>query len=75
MVNNIPPTLRLGSTGADVERLQRDLIQLGYNIGAVDGTFDAQTEDAVKAFQQKNNLNVDGVVGPQTGRTLGAAIA
>ncbi len=73
MTNQIPPLSR-GATGADVERLQGDLSQLGYQI-AVNGEFDELTENAVKKFQQDNNLTVDGIVGPQTGRQLGAALA
>lgn len=69
-----PSILQPGTTGTDVERLQRDLSQLGYEI-AVDGVFGEATETAVKKFQQDNNLTVDGIVGPQTGRQLGAALA
>ncbi len=69
-----PSIVQRGSTGADVERLQRDLSQLGYQVG-VDGIFGEATENAVKKFQQDNNLTVDGIVGPQTGRQLGAALA
>jgi peptidoglycan hydrolase-like protein with peptidoglycan-binding domain len=67
------PTLQRGVSGQDVERLQGDLTRLGYQV-AVNGNFDDSTENAVKQFQQKHNLTVDGVVGPQTGRQLGAAL-
>lgn len=69
-----PPILQHGVTGKDVERLQGDLSRLGYQIGA-NGVFDESTEAAVKKFQQDHNLTVDGIVGPQTGRQLGAALA
>lgn len=69
-----PPILQQGVTGKDVERLQGDLSRLGYQIGA-NGVFDESTEAAVKKFQQDHNLTVDGIVGPQTGRQLGAALA
>jgi peptidoglycan hydrolase-like protein with peptidoglycan-binding domain len=69
-----PSIVQSGSTGADVERLQRDLSRLGYQVG-VNGEFDQATENAVKKFQQDHNLTVDGIVGPQTGRQLGAALA
>ncbi|MBD2775818.1 peptidoglycan-binding domain-containing protein [Iningainema tapete] len=69
---NMPPTLKLGSTGPMVEGLQRDLSAKGYlDAGAVNGSFDATTENAVKKFQQDNGLTADGVVGPQTGQKLG----
>ncbi|BAY49027.1 peptidoglycan-binding domain 1 protein [Scytonema sp. HK-05] len=69
-----PSLLQRGSTGADVERLQGELSQLGYQV-AVDGIFGEATDKAVKKFQQDHNLTVDGIVGPQTGRQLGAALA
>lgn len=69
-----PPILQPGTTGTHVERLQRDLSQLGYRV-EVNGVFDEFTENAVKKFQQDNNLTVDGIVGPQTGRQLGATLA
>lgn len=69
-----PSILQQGVTGKDVERLQGDLSRLGYQIGEA-GVFDESTEAAVKKFQQDHNLTVDGIVGPQTGRQLGAALA
>ncbi|MBD2336068.1 peptidoglycan-binding protein [Calothrix sp. FACHB-156] len=68
------PILQRGLSGQNVERLQGDLSRLGYQI-PVNGIFDETTENAVKKFQQDHNLTVDGVVGPQTGRQLGAALA
>ncbi|GAB1542889.1 hypothetical protein NUACC21_55630 [Scytonema sp. NUACC21] len=68
------PTLQRGITGLDVERLQNDLSTLGYQVTA-NGIFDELTENAVKQFQQDNNLTVDGVVAAQTGRALGMALA
>lgn len=70
----MPPILQPGTTGTDVESLQGELSQLGYQV-EVNGVFDESTENAVKKFQQDNNLTVDGIVGPQTGRQLGAALA
>lgn len=74
-MSNVPATLHNGSQGADVQRLQGDLTRLGYNPGAIDGNFAEKTEKAVMQFQQDHNLKVDGVVGPQTGRQLGATLA
>ena len=68
------PILQRGISGQNVERLQGDLSRLGYQI-SVNGVFDEVTENAVKKFQQDHNLTIDGVVGPQTGRQLGAALA
>lgn len=69
--------LRSGMNGSDVERLQRDLSERGYKLGpsGVNGVFDEHTENAVKAFQKDNNITVDGVVGPETGKKLGGAPA
>jgi peptidoglycan hydrolase-like protein with peptidoglycan-binding domain len=73
MTQQMPSTLQSGATGADVERLQGDLFRLGYQV-AQNSVFDQSTETAVKKFQQDHNLTVDGIVGPKTGRQLGAAL-
>ncbi|NEP03574.1 MAG: peptidoglycan-binding protein [Okeania sp. SIO2G4] len=59
-------TLFLGSTGEDVEYLQRRLNGLRYASLVVDGIFGVATEEAVKKFQKFNDLTVDGIVGPHT---------
>ena len=66
------PTLRKGSTGEYVTLAQTKLIQKGYPCGdsGADGKFGAQTEKAVKRFQQDNGLTVDGVIGPKTWEAL-----
>lgn len=56
----IPPTVRKGSTGDTVKRLQTIL-----TISA-DGIFGTQTERAVKFYQVAHGLTPDGVVGPLT---------
>ena len=53
-------TLRLGSTGDDVARLQRALKLMS------DGIFGAATEASVRDFQRRAGLSADGVAGPQT---------
>lgn len=58
--------LRLGSTGDRVRSVQSRLKTLGYLTGAVDGDFGEATERALKAFQQRNNLKADGIVGQAT---------
>jgi len=60
------PLLKKGSTGEDVQQLQQALMDLGYNVGAVDGQFGSETESAVKAFQRDRELTVDGIVGEIT---------
>ncbi|MED5050675.1 peptidoglycan-binding domain-containing protein [Anoxybacillus rupiensis] len=52
--------LKVGSRGKDVERVQRA-------VGVTpDGIFGQQTEAAVKAYQKRKGLMVDGIVGPKT---------
>ncbi|HSK68488.1 MAG TPA: peptidoglycan-binding domain-containing protein [Candidatus Limnocylindria bacterium] len=60
-------TLRKGSKGPEVVNLQARLIQLGYLApGSNDGDFGSGTEAAVKAFQQNNGLEPDGLAGRAT---------
>ena len=63
---NSGPTLQSGSTGPDVRRLQRLLVELKIlSFDHIDGNFGAPTEAAVKDFQSGDGLSVDGIVGPQ----------
>ena len=59
-------TLKKGSTGADVKKLQQALIDLGYLSDIADGTFGAKTQDAVTLFQAVNGLDADGLAGAKT---------
>ena len=59
-------TLRYGMSGEDVRFTQQRLAELRYFTAAASGQFDAATQAAVKAFQRRNGLSVDGAVGPQT---------
>ncbi len=60
-------TLRKGDKSDDVRRMQRELSVLGYlGNDAADGDFGKGTEAAVKAFQRRNGLKVDGVAGQET---------
>lgn len=58
-------TVRLGATGVFARQVQAYLNGHLASL-AVDGDFGAKTETAVRAFQRRWNLTVDGVVGPQT---------
>ena len=64
-----------GSGGAVVSEIQTRLKNWGYYNGAVDGVYGSQTEKAVRWFQQKNGLNVDGQVGDQTLAALGMSVS
>ena len=61
-----------GSTDKEtVKTMQTKLKNWGYYDGAVDGVFGAKTEKAVRYFQQKNGLKVDGKAGQQTLKAMG----
>lgn len=64
-------TLYWGSSGPEVQKLQTKLKQWGYYDGPIDSVFGGGTFEAVKAFQRKNGLTPDGVVGPATAEKLG----
>ena len=64
-----------GSSGAVVTQIQTKLKSWGYYTGTVDGIYGSGTERAVRAFQQKNGLTVDGKAGDQlTARTEGGRL-
>ena len=61
--------LRRGNKGKQVKTLQRLLNSFGHNLD-VDGSFGSLTESALKAYQKKYNLTIDGVCGGQTWKSL-----
>ena len=66
---SVNPTLKMGSKGPDVKRLQEALNKKGYSL-KVDGDFGPSTQAAVKNFQRVNKLTDDGIVGPKTWEKL-----
>ena len=72
--NSDDGTLKKGSKGDKVKELQTKLNKVGYNL-VVDGSFGSATEKAVKEFQKKYGLTVDGIVGPNTTKKLDKVIA
>jgi len=58
--------LRRGDSGPAVYELQGFLKLRGFAPGPLNGTFSTATYQAVRAFQQRRGLDVDGVVGPAT---------
>ena len=73
-----PPTIRKGSKGAVVRKLQTALRGLGYRGDllnrvplTVDGDFGGQTDRALRRYQKAHGLEVDGVCGLQSWRSLG----
>ena len=59
-------TLKSGSKGEDVTRLQERLRELRYFTLEPDGAYGADTKAAVKTFQRASGLKADGIAGPKT---------
>ncbi|MDD3338931.1 MAG: peptidoglycan-binding protein [Lachnospiraceae bacterium] len=66
--------LKKGSTGTAVSELQKKMNILGYGL-TVDGSFGDATDAAVRNFQSKNGLAVDGIVGSSTMAKLDEKVA
>lgn len=62
---------KYGSRGTEVRTIQEKLKRWGYYSGSVDGIYGSQTVAAVKSFQKKNGLTVDGIAGTQTLKAMG----
>ena len=60
------PTLKVGSKGSAVVKLQTALRSKGFFTGKSDGKFGLATRNAVIRFQRTNRLRVDGIAGSQT---------
>ena len=65
----VDPTLRIGSSGAEVAHLQELLNRRGHQL-RTDGAFGPKTAAAVMSLQRRAGLVVDGVVGPKTWAVL-----
>lgn len=63
-------TLQINSRGSQVVKLQKELKAAGLAVGRADGIFGAHTLKALKTFQKRHHLAVDGVAGPNTWRAL-----
>ena len=79
--SNVPqPTLRSGSRGDGVKRLQGILAAFAAkgrvaSPGPVDGAFGALTKASVESLQRLLKLSADGIYGPQTAGALSAFVA
>ena len=69
--NKVDALSKFGSRGSEVTQIQQKLKRWGYYTGSVDGIYGSQTVAAVKRFQQKNGLTVDGIAGTQTLNAMG----
>ena len=69
--NDIFALSKYGSRGSEVTQIQTKLKRWGYYNGSIDGIYGSETLAAVKYFQRKNGLTVDGIAGPATLRAMG----
>ena len=69
--NELLALSKYGSRGEEVRTIQTKLKRWGYYKGNVDGIYGSQTQEAVKYFQRKNGLTVDGIVGTKTLQAMG----
>ena len=67
--------LKQGSRGDSVKTVQQKLIRWGYLKGSADGIFGSKTKAAVVAFQKKNGLTADGIIGTRTAQALGISLS
>ena len=74
MVTISNSTLKYGSSGGEVKKLQQELNKQGYKL-EVDGQFGSKTQAAVRDYQKRNGLSVDGIVGKNTWGKLNASSA
>lgn len=69
--NSIAALSGYGSSGQEVRNIQTRLANWGYYKGEIDGVYGYMTYSAVRDFQAKNGLTVDGIAGPETLAALG----
>ena len=69
--NEVQALSKYGSRGSEVRTIQEKLKRWGYYTGNVDGIYGSLTVAAVKRFQQKNGLTVDGIAGTKTLNAMG----
>lgn len=62
---------KIGSRGTEVRNIQSRLKAWSYYFYKVDGIYGWRTEEAVKKFQRKHGLVVDGICGPATLEKIG----
>lgn len=62
---------KYGSSGSEVTQIQTKLKRWGYYSGSIDGIYGSKTVSAVRLFQSKNGLKVDGIAGPATLAAMG----
>ena len=63
-----------GSTGSVVSQIQTLLKNQGFYSGTGDGVYGSATEEAVKKYQKRFGLKVDGIAGDQTLSYMGIKV-
>jgi peptidoglycan hydrolase-like protein with peptidoglycan-binding domain len=66
----VTAAMKVGATGDEVSCLQAQLVKAGL-LAASTGTFDSTTDQAVRAYQTAQSLEVDGIAGRQTAQSMG----
>ena len=69
--NEVDALSKYGSRGNEVTQIQTKLKRWGYYSGSIDGIYGTQTQKAVRWFQSKNGLTVDGIAGKKTLEAMG----
>ncbi len=69
--NEVEALSKYGSRGDEVAQIQTKLKRWGYYNGSIDGIYGTQTQKAVRYFQSKNGLTVDGIAGKNTLAAMG----
>jgi Putative peptidoglycan binding domain len=62
-----------GSRGSTVARVQERLARSGYYEGSVDGVMGPRTRSAIRAYERRHGLPVDGAIDPRLLATMGLA--
>lgn len=67
-LSNITEELKMGSVGEEVKQVQEALVDLGFSLDkfGIDGIIGAETEAAIKAFQEAQGLEITGIVDEST---------
>ncbi len=55
--------------------VQKALLELGYDVGAVDGIIGTKTRAAIRQFQKDQDLKADAIVGENTAAAMNAALS
>ena len=69
--NEVEALSKYGSRGSEVTQIKTKIKRWGNYKGNIDGIYGSQTVEAVKYFQRKNGLAVDGIAGKNTLAAMG----